>query len=298
MATAGGVSAADLELAYSHCQRITKENARNFYYSSWLMPPAKRRAMCAVYAYCRLCDDIADGELPLDKKYLGFEEVRQNLRASELSGKDAQIYRALRDAAQNFRIPHSYFEEILQGVEMDMVKDRFASFDELQEYCYKVASVVGLVCIQVFGYKDPKAKEYAIDLGLAMQLTNILRDVKEDVERGRIYIPQDEMAQFNYTEDELRKGALTDEFKALMAYQAARARGYFDSGRRLFPLISSDTRACLMLMHATYSGILNRIERSGFDVFERRIGLSAGAKLVLLTRIWASRFLPTFSGKG
>ena len=283
--------ATELELAYSHCQRVTRENARNFYYTFRPMPYEKRRAMYAVYAYCRLCDDIADGELPLDEKYREFEGVRRNLQAGEPSGEDAPMYRALHDTARRFDIPYRYFEEILEGVEMDMVKSRFASFDELREYCYKVASVVGLVCIRIFGFDDPKAKEYAVDMGLAMQLTNILRDVKEDVERGRIYIPQDEMSRFSYTEAELERGAITDGFRSLMAYQTERARRYFDSSRALFPLISADARVCPKLMHATYSGILERIERAGFDVFERRIGLSAGSKLILLARLWAGSLL-------
>ena len=283
--------ATELEFAYSHCQRVTKENARNFYYTFRPMPSEKRRAMYAVYAYCRLCDDIADGELPIEDKRLGFEEVRQNLGTSEPSGEDAPMYRALHDAAVRFEIPYSYFEEILEGVEMDMVKSRFADFEELREYCYKVASVVGLVCIRIFGYEDPKAKDYAVDMGLAMQLTNILRDVKEDAERGRIYIPQDEMSQFKYTEAELERGALNDEFRSLMAYQAERAHRYFESSRALFPLIAADARTCPRLMHATYSGILERIEQAGYDVFERRIGISAGAKLVLLARLWAESLL-------
>ena len=283
--------ATELELAYSHCQRVTRQNARNFYYTFRPMPYAKRRAMYAVYAYCRLCDDIADGELPLEAKYRGFEEVRRNLQSDEPSGEDAPMYRALHDTARRFDIPYRYFEEILEGVEMDMVKSRFASFDELREYCYKVASVVGLVCIRIFGFDDPKAKEYAVEMGLAMQLTNILRDVKEDAERGRIYIPQDEMSRFSYTETELERGAITDSFRSLMAHQADRARWYFDSSRALFPLISADARVCPKLMHATYSGILERIEQAGFDVFERRIGLSAGSKLILLARLWAGSLL-------
>ena len=289
--------ATELELAYSHCQRVTKENARNFYYTFRPMPAEKRQAMYAVYAYCRLCDDIADGELPIDEKYDGFAEVRRNLEASEPSGDDAPMYRALHDAAARYQIPYRHFEEILQGVEMDMVKSRFASFDELQDYCYMVASVVGLVCIRIFGYEDPKARAYAVDMGLAMQLTNILRDVKEDAERGRIYIPMDEMSRFDYTEGELERGALTDGFRSLMAYQAERARGYFESSRALFPLISADARTCPRLMHATYSGILERIEQAGFDVFSQRIGLSTGAKLLLLTKLWAGSLMPAAFGR-
>ena len=296
--------ASELEIAYSHCQRVTKENARNFYYTFRSLPPAKRRAIYAVYAYCRLCDDIADGDLPIEEKYRGFAEVRRNLndggggllgeQASERAGEHAPMYRALHDAAHRFDIPYPLLDEILQGVEMDMVKTRFADFDELREYCYKVASVVGLVCIRIFGYTAPEAEEYAVDMGIALQLTNILRDVKEDADRDRIYIPQDEMARFGYTEAELMGGAVTDGFKSLMAHQTERARRYYDSSARLFPLISPDARACPKLMHATYGGILERIERAEYDVFERRIGLGRGEKALLLARLALSGALSAF----
>ncbi|MYC07492.1 MAG: presqualene diphosphate synthase HpnD [Chloroflexi bacterium] len=287
--------ATELDLAYDHCQRVAKQNARSFYYASLPLPRDKRRAIYAVYAYCRLCDDIADGDLPIDEKYRGFAEVRRNLQSSTTTGEDAQMYLALRHAAETFGIPYSYLDEILQGVEMDMVKTRFADFDELREYCYKVASVVGLVCIRIFGYTDANAEEYAADMGLALQLTNILRDVKEDIERCRVYIPQDEMRRFGYTEAELERGAMTDGFRALMAHQAQRAQEYYDRSRALFPLIAADARACPQLMHATYGGILERIEQSGYNVFERRIGLSKPEKLMLLARLGLSGLLSALS---
>ena len=293
----GCLMVTELDLAYSHCQQVTKENARNFYYTFRPLPAEKRRAIYAVYAYCRLCDDIADGDLPVGEKYRGFAAIRENLQSGNLSGEHALLYQALHDAAQKFQIPYRYFEEILQGVEMDMVKNRFANFGELREYCHKVASVVGLVCIRIFGYEDPRAEEHAVEMGLAMQLTNILRDVKEDADRGRIYIPLDEMRQFRYTEAELHRGEVSEGFTALMAYQTARARTYFDNSRQLFPLVSADARACPKLMHATYSGILDRIERAGFDVFERRIGLSTSTKMLLLARLWAGSLLARASGR-
>ena len=289
--------ATELDLAYAHCQRVAKQSARSFYYASLPLPRDKRRAIYAVYAYCRLCDDIADGALPVDEKYRGFAEVRRNLQSSTTAGADAQMYLALRHAAETFGIPYTYLNEILQGVEMDMVKTRFGDFDELREYCYKVASVVGLVCIRIFGYADANAEEYAVDMGLALQLTNILRDVKEDMERCRVYIPQDEMRRFGYTEAELERGAMTDGFRALMAHQAQRAQEYYDRSRALFPLIAADARACPQLMHATYNSILRRIERAEYDVFSQRIGLSGGAKLMLLARLWLSS-LPRLGKSG
>ncbi len=283
--------ATELELAYNHCQRIAKENARNFYYAFRTLPAAKRNAIYAVYAYCRICDDIADGNLSPEDKIREFALVRQRLHARHPSAQDAPVFRALHHAADAYQIPYAHFEDILQGVEMDMTKSRFASFGELRDYCYKVASVVGLVCIKIFGYTDPSAEKYAIDMGIAMQLTNILRDVKEDAERDRIYIPQDEMARFGCTEAELMRGALTDSFRALMAYQTARAQTHFKSSEPLFSLVAADARACPRLMHTTYNRILNRIEQSGFDIFERRIGLNASEKLLLLARLGVSGVL-------
>lgn len=285
--------ATELELAYDHCQRIAKEHARNFYYAFRTLPPRKRRAIYAAYAFCRFCDDIADEDLPLEEKDRLFGQTRQLLAQSRNGGSSDPIFKAIQDAAQAFGIPYEYFEEVIEGVEMDLTKTRFANFEELRTYCYKVASIVGLICIEVFGYQDASAREYAIDLGLAMQLTNILRDIREDAERDRIYIPQDEMARFGYSEAELMNGIINDSFRNLMAYQAARARRYFDSGKRLFPLLPAESRACPAMLHAVYSGVLDRIEASGYDVFERRIGLSTHEKLFLMARLWTGSLMPS-----
>ncbi len=190
-------------------------------------------------------------------------------------------------AASLYDIPAEYFHEILDGVESDLSKTRFANFEELREYCYKVASTVGLVCIEVFGYSSSRAIGHAVDMGIALQLTNILRDVKEDADRGRIYIPQDEMARFGCSEDDLTGGALGPEFRALMKFQIDRARGFYQSAAPLFALVEPDSRACLRVLHSAYSAILDRIERSGYDVFSQRIGISARQKLLLTCRLWA-----------
>ena len=194
----------ELDLAYEHCRRVARAQATNFYYAFRTLPKRQRRAIYAAYAFCRLCDDIADEDLPLDEKRRRFAETREMLRQSGTGGTaDSPVFVALGGAQAEFGIPTRLFEEVIEGVEMDLVRSRFDTFDELREYCYKVASVVGLICIEVFGYEDPDAREYAVDMGLAMQLTNILRDVREDAERGRIYLPLDEMAACGYTEDEL-----------------------------------------------------------------------------------------------
>ena len=203
---------------------------------------------------------------------------------------------ALADTLAAFDIPTRYFEEVIEGVEMDLVQTSYRSFEDLRKYCYKVASAVGLICMEIFGYEDAIAKEYAVDLGLAMQLTNILRDVKEDARRGRIYIPLDEIASFGYSPEELRDGVINDAFRALMRHQIARARRYFESGRRLLPMVPAQASACPAILIAVYSRILDRIESSDFDVFTRRVGLSAIEKLLMMARLWATSLIPVYPG--
>ena len=284
--------ATELDLAYDHCQRIAKEHAKNFYYAFRTLPSRKRRAIYAAYAFCRACDDIADDDLPLDVKHGLLAETRARLADSWTGEPADRVFSALKDASLTFEIPTVYFDQIVEGVEMDLAQSRFQDFEELRSYCYKVASVVGLICIEVFGYDDEKAKGYAVDLGLAMQLTNILRDVKEDAERGRIYIPLEEIEEWGYSEQELKDGVVNDAFRGLMSSQADRARRYFESGKRLIPLLSSESRACSAVLHEVYSTLLDRIESSGFDVFDRRIGLSKPLKLFIMAKLWAGSLTP------
>lgn len=283
----------ELELAYHHCQRIAKEQAKNFYYAFRTLPAPKRRAIYAAYAFCRLCDDIADEDLPLEEKQRLLAETHQRLAESSNGHASDPVFTALEDVTRAFDIPREYFEEVIQGVEMDLTWTRFQSFEELRAYCYKVASVVGLICIEVFGYEDPKAREYAVDLGLAMQLTNILRDIREDAQRGRIYIPLDEMERFGYSQQELMDGVVNGAFLELMRFQAARARRYFDRGKLLIPLVSPKSKSCPAVLQGVYSAILDRIEGSGFDVFQRRIGLSTPEKLIITAKLWAVSLIPS-----
>lgn len=285
--------ATEIELAYDHCQRIAKDQAKNFYYAFRTLPARKRRAIYAAYAFCRYCDDIADESLPVEEKQRQLAHTRQLLADSKKGAAREPVFAALEDASNEFGIPADYFEDVIDGVEMDLTWTRFRNFEELRTYCHKVASVVGLICIEVFGYKDPKAKEYAIDLGIAMQMTNIMRDIKEDAQRGRIYIPLDEMARFGYSEQDLMVGVVNDAFLDLMRFQSARARQYFASGRRLVPLLSPASRACPAVLHGVYSAILDRIESSGFNVFERRIGLSRPEKLFITAKLWAGSLIPS-----
>ena len=283
----------ELELAYDYCQGIAKEHAKNFYYAFRTLPTKKRRAIYSTYAFCRYCADIADGDNPFDEKERLFSETRQLLLESQKGHTKGPLFTALDDASHVFGIPYKYYEEVIEGVEMDLTWKRFQTFEELRAYCYKVASIVGLICIEVFGYRDPKAKEYAIDLGIAMQLTNILRDVKEDAERGRIYIPLDEINSYGYSEQDLMDGVVNEPFRRLMRFQTERARRYFDSGSQLFPLLSPESRVCPAVLHGLYSAVLERIESSGFNVFEKRIGLTTREKLLITARLWAANRWPS-----
>ena len=281
-----------LEQAYAECRRIAREQAKNFYYAIITLPPSKRGAICAAYAFCRLCDDAADEPMPLEEKLARLAEIRRELSEAAATESTQPVFLALADTMARFRIPQELFEEVVRGVEMDLTTNRYRTFDELRTYCYRVASVVGLVCIEIFGYRDPVARDHAADLGLAMQLTNILRDVQEDLDRDRIYIPLEEMERFGYTEEELRGGVVNDAFLHLMRFQAERARHYFQSGLRSLPLLSPRSRTCPAVLAAIYQRILDRIEAQDFNVFDSRTSLSGREKYILTAKTWLKSLLP------
>ena len=283
----------ELDTAYAYCERITREEARNFFYAFRTLPAIKRRSIYAAYAFARTCDDAADEDLPVDEKLTKLAEIRGQVALCEAGRPHSPVMIALADTAARFVIPYNYFYEVLEGVKMDLVWTRYKNFDELRKYCYKVASIIGLISIQIFDYKDEQnAKKYAVGLGLAMQLTNILRDIREDAERGRIYIPLDEIKQFGYSEAELLNGTVNDPFKKLMAFQAQRAHGYFDTGLQLLPLVARDSRACPAVLGEVYKRLLEHIEDSGFAVFETRISLSKIEKLTIMLKFWIRQFMP------
>ena len=283
---------AELKPAYAHCRQVTRREARNFYFAFLTLPPSQRRAICAVYAFCRLCDDAVDAHTSQERKLAALAELRANLQQAYAGRPAGPVFLALADTAARRAIPQAYLDEIIQGVETDLVKTRYRDFDELRLYCYRVASVVGLVCLQIFGYRDPAAQEYAVDLGLAMQLTNILRDVNEDLTMGRIYLPQDEIARFGYSEAGLQERVHNEALIRLLEFQAQRARQYFQSGFRLLPYLSRRSRACPAVLGALYSGVLDRIEAANYDVLSgRRISLTTGEKLRITARTWLGSLL-------
>ena len=282
----------DLELGYEEGRAVTRREAKNFYYAILTLPAAQRRAICVAYAFCRYCDDAVDAETSTEEKLSRLAQLQRSLDGAYSGESDTSLSLALADVARTYDVPQEYFHELLRGMERDLVQYRYRDFEDLREYCYQVASVVGLICLQIFGYKDPGAKAHAIDLGIAMQLTNIARDVGEDLEFGRIYLPQDEIARFGYSEEEMRQGIVNEAFFNLMTFQAQRARSYFKSGFKLLPYLPPRTRACPAVLGQVYSKLLEHIEASGFDVLHRRISLTTPVKVRVLAQTWLTTILP------
>jgi phytoene synthase len=278
--------------SYRYVEQIARRRARNFYYSFVLLPREKRRALCAVYAFMRHCDDIADGDHSSDHKRELLRHWRARLDGA-LNGEctDDQVLPAFRDAVRRFSIPGQYFHWIIDGVEMDLAVRRYESFQELYRYCFYVAGAVGLTCLQVFGFRDERAKEYAEQCGIAFQLTNILRDVSEDARMERIYLPIEDLRRFGYSTEDLMRGVADDRYFELMAYQASRARGYYNRARNLLPLVERASRPALWAMMEIYRRLLDKIVQSRYEVFGRTIRISNAEKCRIALRAMAMRLV-------
>jgi len=289
-----------LNHAYAVCRGVARRSAKNFYYGFLVLPSEKRNALCAVYAFMRHADDIADDpamDVGLKRQKLGewLESAKQ-----VFSGRptDDPVLMALGDAQRRFKIPQDLFEKLVYGTGMDLDIPQASpdspavlcnTFDDLNQYCYYVASVVGLVCIHIFGYHDKKAEFLAEDCGLAFQLTNIIRDIKEDASMGRIYIPEEDMSRSNLSAENFSATAMADPAKAqqvrpALEYEAERARRYYESGTWLMELIEEDSRAALWVLVEIYSRLLNKIALRNYDVFTERVSLSTWEKLTVLAR--------------
>ena len=275
----------ELSAAYRHCQALTRREAKNFYYGFMLLPAKQRRAIYAAYAFARECDDIVDAGLPVEEASTRLAAQRELLDRCLQGSPQGPVFTALADAVRRYDIPRDYFYRLIEGVETDLTVRRYATFAELKRYCYLVASVVGLISIEIFGYEGgEEARGHAADLGIALQLTNILRDVQEDLQRGRIYLPEDELARFGYKSDFLRRGIANEAFHRLMAFQVARADEYFEEGGMLLPLLPRRARACVGVMAGIYRTILGDIRRRPETVLRQRVSLGTGQKLALAGR--------------
>jgi 15-cis-phytoene synthase len=286
-----------LAVAYSVCRGITRSAAKNFYYAFLVLPRPKRQALCAVYAFMRRCDDIADDAT------LSLNERRQKLsdwldalhRAQAGHPTDDAILLALTDTQRRYQIPDELLDQLAYGTAMDVPEEaepaapeprgtvvHYRTFEDLRLYCYRVASVVGLVCIRVFGYRDASAEPLAERLGLAFQLTNIIRDVKEDAALGRVYLPEEDLTRFGIAPSELGSTSDPSRFQGLLAMEAARAREFYAAGDELIPLVDEDSQPALWVLMTIYRHLLEKMADRKYDVFGGKVTLTAPQKLAIL----------------
>lgn len=269
-------------------KQIAKESKSSFYYAFSLLERSKRDAMNTVYAFCRRTDDIVDeGDDPEDLKYEKLHKWRIELEKALHGTSNSNLLNKLVSIIQQFNIPINPFFELIAGVEMDLQRKRYLSFDDLVQYCYCVASTVGLMCIEIFGYKNKAAKDYAINLGLAMQITNILRDVKKDSEKGRIYLPQNDMNTFNYAEEDLLASKYNPNFVSLMKYESERAKEFFNAADQALPFEDKHSLFAARAMEHIYHRLLNKIEAENYDVFNKKIKVGTFEKAAISLGVWA-----------
>ena len=301
---------AQLTMAYSVCRGITRTNAKNFYYAFLVLPKRKRQALCAVYAFMRRCDDIADDpNLSLEERRYKLDTWLDALhRVQQGEPTDDPILLALTDAQRRYTIPAGLLDELALGTAMDVADHhaesqtapaanaavpgltiQYQTFDDLKLYCYRVASVVGLVCIHVFGYRDPAAEPLAEQCGLAFQLTNIIRDVKEDAAMGRVYLPEEDLARFGLSAAELLSAPDAARFRPLLALEADRALQLYQAGEQLIPYISEDSQPALWVLVNIYRKLLEKIAERQYDVFNGKVSLTVSEKLRVLAKGFLQR---------
>ncbi len=284
-----------LRAAYGVCCHIARSAAKNFYYGFLVLPAHKRNALCSVYAFMRRADDISDDP------GLPFEQRRQKLgdwmdrlrRVVEGNKTDDPVLLALADSQKRFNIPLELLEKLVQGTTMDVAESgaklEYETFDQLYDYCYHVASVVGLICIRIFGYRDPRAETLAERTGIAFQLTNIIRDVKEDWQMGRVYIPREDLERFGIDAHVLTNGSAAMLTRPVLAFETERAREYYRSADELLPLVDEDSQPALWTLVEIYRRLLERIAQRDYDVFSERVRLSTAEKVSVLAKGFVRR---------
>ena len=287
------------------CSRLTRQSRSNFYYAFLSLPKPKRDALYAVYAFCRTVDDIADlGGEPgesLASQRARLHRWRDDVARCYAPGVEPEhpVAARLAAAVRAYGIPRHALEAIIDGVEMDLDHVAYEKAEDLYPYCYRVASAVGLCCIEIFGYTDVRARDYAVNLGMALQLTNIMRDVGADARAGRVYLPQEDLRAFGVTTGDLRRGHYTDAFVRLMGHASGRAREFYRAARQAFPPADARSLVAAEIMGQIYFALLQEIETRRFRVFDERVALPARRKVAIALRCWAAaRFVPPFSRKG
>ncbi|MBT3602319.1 MAG: presqualene diphosphate synthase HpnD [Candidatus Latescibacteria bacterium] len=266
--------------------QIVKAARTNFYYAFVFLPKKKREAIFAAYAFSRHTDDIVDDAPSPERAKQDVDAWRAQLHACYDGTPTHPIAINLQTILADFPIPKSHFLDLIDGVEMDLNKNRYATFDELYQYCYRVASVVGLICIEIFGYTNPRTKEYAVQLGLALQLTNILRDIHTDFKINRVYLPQEDLDRFAYSEQDLAKQVYNTPFKDLMEFQVARAQSYYEQAANLLPPEDKSQLFPAQIMGKIYAQLLSQIAHNPYDIFNSRIRISNPHKLSIALKYW------------
>jgi 15-cis-phytoene synthase len=286
-------NSSQIAVAYSVCRSITRSAAKNFYYAFLVLPAAKRQALCAVYAFMRRCDDISDdSKLPAYERRQKLEEWIDAFHYAQAGRPtDDPVLLALNDTQRRYKIPVELLDQLAYGTGMDIQENAsgaatlqvlYRTFGDLRVYCYRVASVVGLVCIRIFGYQDAAAEPLAENLGLAFQLTNIIRDIKEDAAMGRIYLPAEDLASFKVATEDLRQKAIPERLRWLLAAEADRAREYYTAATDLMALIDEDSRPALWVLVSIYARLLEKIADRKYDVFGKKISLTVREKVFIL----------------
>ena len=284
-----------LRAAYSVCRHIARSAAKNFYYGFLVLPGDKRDALCAVYAFMRRADDISDDpSLPVEQRRQKLKEwIAWLSLVVEGVKTDDPVLLALADSQKRFKIPLDLLEKLVQGTAMDVTPEegrlQYDTFDQLYDYCYHVASVVGLVCIRIFGYRDPRAEKLAEQTGVAFQLTNIIRDVKEDSQLGRVYIPREDLKAFDVDPAVITNGSAAAAMRPVLAFEAQRARDYYRAADELLPLVDEDSQPALWTLVEIYSRLLEKIAKFDYNVFGEKVRLTTGEKLKVLAKGFARR---------
>lgn len=262
-----------------YCQRRAAASGSSFYYSFLFLPAEQRRAILALYAFCREVDDVVDDCQDPGVARLKLQWWREEIGRAFQGGPQHPVTLALQPQLERYNLPEEYFREIIDGMQMDLDQARYADFSALALYCYRAAGVVGLLAAEIFGYQDRGTLNYATELGTALQLTNILRDVREDAQRGRIYLPQDELRRAGVEEEDILRGVTTPPLQSLLAQQAARAREYYQRAEQVLPEVDRPAQRSGLIMSTIYSTLLDEIEADGFRVLERRVALTPLRKL-------------------
>lgn len=275
----------DLEASYRHCAELARRRGKNFYYSFLCLPPEQRAAMCAVYAFFRLCDDISDdGHADGAVRMQRWRQALDQALAGECSGHP--VLPAFAETVRRFRIPARYFHELIDGAERDLHPVRMETFDQTYRYCYQVASTVGLVCIHIWGFESEEALELAEWNGIAFQLTNILRDLGEDASRGRLYLPAEDLKRFGYSQQEMAAGVENAALRDLVRFEVERTRDFYRRSEPLVELVGPQSRPCLVAMRRIYGGILDSIVQQDGAVLSRRARIPTWRKLMIATEAW------------